>query len=144
MQIQELANRLGVSQRTLRHYEATGLLNPERGSNGYRVYNESDFRRAERVRDLIATGFSTREILAMAPCLSDDGAGACEGGLADLQHKREQIDRLIAELESKREAVTTRMDSFAASLRSHPNKESKHHATSPPDTSIPDRLSRRR
>jgi hypothetical protein len=36
---------------------------------------EADLRRAGRIRDLIATGFSTREVRAMAACLSDEAQG---------------------------------------------------------------------
>jgi MerR family copper efflux transcriptional regulator len=87
MRIKEAAETLGISERALRHYELQGLLAPGRDANGYRRYGPSDLRRAERIRDMIATGFSTREIRAMAPCLDDDGAGPSEGGLAGLEHK---------------------------------------------------------
>lgn len=37
--VQELAERAGISGRTLRHYHQIGLLEPDRvGSNGYRYY----------------------------------------------------------------------------------------------------------
>ncbi|MGP5069726.1 MULTISPECIES: MerR family transcriptional regulator [Psychrobacter] len=116
MQIQKFAALIGVSPRVLRHYEAAGLITPRRNDSGYRIYDDNDLRRATRIRDLIAAGFSTREIYAISPCLSDDGAGACEQGLAGLKHKREQIERLILELKDKHEAVTAQIDSFNTSL----------------------------
>lgn len=57
---------------------------------------------------MIATGFTTREILAMAPCLTDEGAGACEAGLTDLRHKLAQIDRLIGDPKARRSATFDR------------------------------------
>ena len=118
MQIQEISKLIHVSPRKLRHYEAAGLLEPRRNDSGYRIYNESDLRRAIRIRDLIAAGFSTREIHAMSPCcLSDEGAGVCEEeGLASLQYKREQIDALMIELKNKRELITARMNDLRATL----------------------------
>ena len=109
MQAKEAAKRLGITQRMLRHYENSGLMDVGRSGNGYRVYSEADLRRAGRIRDFIATGFSTREIRAMAACLSDDGAGPCEGGIEKLLEKLEHIDRLQADLNERREAVLDRI-----------------------------------
>ncbi len=109
MQIREAAERLGITERMLRHYEKAGLMEARRSENGYLSYTDADLRRAGRIRDLIATGFSTREVLAMAPCLSDEGAGPCEDGIPQLLNKLDQIDRLRADLDAKREAVLDRL-----------------------------------
>lgn len=109
MQAKEAAERLGITQRMLRHYEKEGLLDVSRTLNGYRSYSEGDLRRAGRVRDFIATGFSTREIRAMSACLSDEGSGPCEGGIAKLTEKLMHIDRLRADLDEKRSAVLERL-----------------------------------
>ena len=109
MEAKEAAGRLGITQRMLRHYEQEGLLDVSRTLNGYRSYSDADLRRASRIRDFIATGFSTREIRAMSACLSDEGAGPCKGGTVKLIEKLEQIDRLRAELDEKRSAVVERL-----------------------------------
>ncbi|WP_208981545.1 MerR family transcriptional regulator [Roseibium alexandrii] len=109
MQAKEAAERLGITQRMLRHYEKEGLLEVSRTLNGYRSYSDADLRRAGRIRDFIATGFSTREIRAMSECLSDEGAGPCEGGIEKLTEKLEHIDRLRAELDEKRSAIIDRL-----------------------------------
>ena len=116
MQAKEAAETLGITQRMLRHYEKEGLLDVARSLNGYRVYSPSDLRRAARIRDFIATGFSTREIRAMSACLSDDGAGPCEGGIEKLAEKLEHIDRLRAELDERRSAVLERIKVLRNSL----------------------------
>jgi DNA-binding transcriptional MerR regulator len=125
MHIKEAAARVGTSERMLRHYEEQGLLEPHRSENGYRSYSEADVRRAIRIRDLIAIGFSTREVRALAPCLSDEGAGACESGLVDLERKLEHIDNLRADLDRKRAAVLERMSDFRTAL-SKPNRKARH------------------
>ncbi|TDK48796.1 MerR family transcriptional regulator [Antarcticimicrobium luteum] len=143
MQIKEAAAHLGVSPRSLRHYEQAGLLTPTRDANGYRHYGPADLRRAGRIRDMIATGFSTREVLAMAPCLSDDGAGACEAGLADLEHKLSQIDRLITDLQARRRTTLERIAQFRGTL-SNANNERKDPGHDPdPRIAVPDRVPRR-
>jgi DNA-binding transcriptional MerR regulator len=116
MQIKEASDHLGLSPRSLRHYEQASLLSPSRDTNGYRIYSPADLRKAGRIRDMIATGFSTREILKMAPCLTDDGAGACEAGLTDLEHKLSQIDRLIADLQTRRQTTLERISNFRNDL----------------------------
>lgn len=142
MQTHEAAERLGISARRLRHYEKAGLLEIARDANGYRRFSPSDLRRAGRIRDLIATGFSTREIQAMAPCLSDEGAGPCEAGLADLTHKLEQIDRLLEELQQRRASTLARIERFRDSLSPHPETESSGHESAN-DPAVSDRLSGR-
>lgn len=116
MQAKEAAERLGITQRMLRHYESEGLLEVGRTLNGYRSYAETDLRRAGRIRDFIATGFSTREIRAMSACLSDEGSGPCEGGVEKLREKLEHIDRLRTELDEKRSVLIDRLGTLQNSL----------------------------
>lgn len=42
----EAANRLGITQRMLRHYEKAGLMSVHRSEKNYRHYSEADLRRA--------------------------------------------------------------------------------------------------
>lgn len=122
MQAKEAAERLGITQRMLRHYENVGLMQVQRSEKGYRQYGEADLRRAGRIRDFIATGFSTREIRAMSACLSDEGSGPCEGGIAQLATKLEHIDRMQADLNMRRNAILDRLAVLQAAL---PSKEAK-------------------
>ena len=47
LQIGEVAERTGVTQRTLRFYEEKGLLKPpSRMDGGFRLYSEADVKRA--------------------------------------------------------------------------------------------------
>lgn len=53
LQIGEVAERTGVTQRTLRFYEEKGLLQPpSRMDGGFRLYSEADVKRVERIRRL--------------------------------------------------------------------------------------------
>ncbi len=144
MQIAEAADKLGLSARSLRHYEQVGLLSPPRDANGYRNYGVVELRRVRSIRDMIATGFSTREVLAMAPCLTDEGAGACEDGLANLEHKLSQIDKLIADLQSRRQATVDRTDSFRGALSHHSSERNSPDYDPPDNIAVSDRLSRRK
>lgn len=53
LQIGEVAERTGVTQRTLRFYEEKGLLRtPTRMDGGFRLYSEEDVKRVEKIRKL--------------------------------------------------------------------------------------------
>jgi DNA-binding transcriptional MerR regulator len=53
MQIGEVAERVGVTQRTLRYYESIGLLAPAgRLEGGFRLYSEDDLHRLEQIVEL--------------------------------------------------------------------------------------------
>jgi DNA-binding transcriptional MerR regulator len=64
MQIGEVAERTGLTQRTLRYYESIGLLPPaSRMEGGFRLYSEEDLRRLDQIVQLKRLlGFSLAEI----------------------------------------------------------------------------------
>jgi DNA-binding transcriptional MerR regulator len=54
----ELAERTGVSVRTLHHYDEIGLLSPPwRTEVGHRLYSVRDILRLQQIRSLRALGF---------------------------------------------------------------------------------------
>src|SRR5919202_3727803 len=65
----EVAERLGVSPRTLKYYEELVLVEPEtRSPGGFRLYGEEDVRRLERILRMKGMGYSLaaiRELLAV-------------------------------------------------------------------------------
>ncbi len=67
LQIGEVAERTGVTQRTLRFYEEKGLLRPPtRMDGGFRLYSENDIQRLERIKRLKRLlGFPLAEIKEM-------------------------------------------------------------------------------
>lgn len=116
MRAKEAAEKLGITQRMLRHYEKAGLLNIERADNGYRSYTATDLRRIERIRSFIAIGFSTREVLSMSACLSDEGAGPCEEGIGLMLEKLKHIDQLRADLDRRRNAIVDHISALQKAL----------------------------
>jgi DNA-binding transcriptional MerR regulator len=66
-QIGEVAERTGVTQRTLRFYEEKGLLRPpSRMDGGFRLYTEEDIQRVQEIRRLQnLLGLSLAEIKLM-------------------------------------------------------------------------------
>lgn len=68
LQIGEVADRTGVTQRTLRFYEERGLLKaPSRMEGGFRLYSEEDVARVEQIKRLQnLLGLTLAEIKEMA------------------------------------------------------------------------------
>lgn len=63
MHIGELAERTGLSLRTIRHYDDVGLLPAlARTGGGFRVYSEEDFERLMVIRQMKPLGFSLEEM----------------------------------------------------------------------------------
>lgn len=72
LKIGELAKRIGVTVRTLHHYDAIGLVKPSaRSDAGYRLYNRNDIARLHRIQALRGLGLSLAETDAM---LAGEGA----------------------------------------------------------------------
>lgn len=67
LQIGEVAERTGVTQRTLRFYEERGLLKPPtRMDGGFRLYSEEDVSRVEQIKQLQSLlGLTLAEIKEM-------------------------------------------------------------------------------
>jgi DNA-binding transcriptional MerR regulator len=68
MKIGELSTRTGVRHRMLRYYEQQGLLDTQRGSNGYRSYGEDAPVIVAQIRGLLAAGIPTHVIRDIQPC----------------------------------------------------------------------------
>jgi len=97
--IQEVARLAGVSSRTLRHYDAVGLLPPSStGVGGLRYYDRGDVLRLQRILLLRELGLS---LAAIADLLEqqDDAADALRGHLEQLRGNRRRLDRQIASVE---------------------------------------------
>ena len=115
MRIGELAERAGVSTKTVRYYESLGLLaEPERTGSGYRVYDPAALDRLRFIRDAQATGLSLTEIRSILE-LKDHGERTCEHTRSLLHRQIDDIDARIAALtESRRTLVALAAHADAA------------------------------
>ena len=98
-QIGEVADRTGLTRRTLRHYDDLGLLVPATRSSGdYRLYDEGDLLRLLQIQNLKALGLSLPEI---AEALADpdlDATTTLRSHLAQLEEAVEAQQRLMDRL----------------------------------------------
>jgi DNA-binding transcriptional MerR regulator len=103
--IGELAQRTGVSHRSLRYYEQQGLLLAERDANGYRRYASDSVRTVARIRRLLAAGLTTEVIRGVLPCVGDGDPremDLCPELLRTLRRELGEMDARIEELQRTR------------------------------------------
>jgi DNA-binding transcriptional MerR regulator len=107
LKVGELAQRTGLTVRTLHHYDAIGLLKPSLHTEaGYRLYTAGDVARLQQVLSLRQLGFSLDETRS---CLDRPGFSPLEVIGLHLVRLREQI-------ESQRR-LCERLEGLAAHLR---------------------------
>jgi DNA-binding transcriptional MerR regulator len=92
----EFARRVGVTVRTLHHYDRIGLLKPrEHTHNGFRLYGDDDVVRLQQIVTLKFIGFPLRDIRRI---LQTKGSGLREALRAQrrtLEEKRRHLDAAI-------------------------------------------------
>jgi DNA-binding transcriptional MerR regulator len=115
-QIGEVAERTGVTQRTLRFYEERGLVEPpERMEGGFRLYTEEDIVRIEyikRLQDLL--GFTLAEIKEMVE--SEDLQKQIIATFRpdrELPARQQRAERIIDALETQLEVVERKIDQLS-------------------------------
>lgn len=119
--IGELARELGVSTRTIRFYETSGLIAPER-INGARVYGRRDRARMHIILRGKNLGFSLEDIREYLRLYDDDPNQVSqtqmlmqkvEAAIAALEHKKVDLERTLGELK----ALQARAADFLARKR---------------------------
>lgn len=120
MRIGEVAARTGLSLRTIRHYEETGLVTPSaRSQGGFRLYTENDVARLMVVRRMKPLGFTLdqmRDLLDATDRLDGDvvlGTGEREA----LLERVRTYQREAAEQVEKLRVQLSRAEDFEATLR---------------------------
>ena len=126
MRIGELAERTGVSVRSLRYYDDQGLLLAERTAGGQRVYPEAAVDRVIRIQELFAAGLNSSKVRDILPCMRDADGGPSEQAtpllVEELRSERMRIDRQIAEMRRTREVLD---EVIVAASQESPRSESR-------------------
>jgi DNA-binding transcriptional MerR regulator len=105
MRIGELAERSGLTAKTLRFYEQAGVLpEPEREKSGYRNYHDDAVARLAFVKAAQAAGLTLSEIRQVIVVREHEGA-PCSHVVALLDAHATELTRRIVELTALREQV---------------------------------------
>lgn len=118
MKIGEVADRVGLSLRTLRYYEESGLIIPAgRTSGGFRLYSERDVQRLLLIMQMKPLGFSLeqmREVVQDLDTLGDRGRHD-DTAVADARGRLELVRVEVEE----RYTVARRQLEIAGMFRDH-------------------------
>jgi len=122
----ELARRCGVSDDTIRHYEAKGVIAPaQRGANGYRRYTAAHVAQVETVRRALRIGFSLDELARIFKQRAQ-GRPPCREVRDLAQRKLAEINDRIAELSAVRDTLSHTLESWNARLDATPADQPAH------------------
>lgn len=111
MRIRELAAQAGTTTRTLRYYEAQGLLPTGRSANGYRVYDDYHVRLVREIRSLQAIGFSLEDVRPFVECLlaGHESGDDCPASVDVYRRKLAYLERHIADLRDVHDRLSERL-----------------------------------
>ncbi len=114
-QIGEVAERTGVTQRTLRFYEERGLLQPaERMDGGFRLYSDQDVERINLIRQLQSLlNLSLGDIKEMVD--AEELRAEIRATFSpdrDLPARLKRTEKVTEALERQLEIVDTRLDAL--------------------------------
>lgn len=105
--IGELANEFGLNPKTIRYYEAIGLLPaPQRSAAGYRLYGTADRERLNFIAKAKAIGLTLQEIGEIL-ALRDGGTEPCPHVQDLLERKLAAVDEQLRLLGDVRTELLT-------------------------------------
>ncbi len=107
MRIGELAEKSGVSVRSLRYYEEQGLLHSNRSDSGQRQYLEGTVGRVRLIQQMYSAGLSSKTLLELLPCLEAPIEKYAPLLVKRLVLERDRIDAQITELMQTRDRLET-------------------------------------
>ncbi len=124
MQIGHVAERVGLSLRTVRYYEEVGLLTPAgRSQGGFRLYREAQVERLRLLKGMKPFGLTLEEIRELVELIDRSDAPDAVGaelapGLEKYRDRAdERIDKLerhLAEVRKLRTGIVARVERLGA------------------------------
>ena len=126
-QIGEVAERTGLSLRTIRYYEEMGLIAPSaRTGGGFRLYSDTDVSRLMLIKRMKPLDFSLEEMRDVLGIL--DSFDAVGGGGEDASALVERLgmyhDAALARVEALQQQLAI-AEEFAADLRREVTRQKK-------------------
>jgi DNA-binding transcriptional MerR regulator len=119
LQIGQVAERTGLSLRTIRFYEENGLVVPTaRSEGGFRLYSDDDVARLEVIKRMKPLGFTLEEMQQLLILLADLAAAGAENRDALTDRLQMFHEAATARVTALREQLAV-AEGFAATLAEH-------------------------
>jgi|SRR5690625_1235483 len=125
MKVKEVAELVGISVRTLHHYDEIGLLIPSATTDvGYRIYSDENLETLQQILFFKELGFPLKKIKEIIDSPSFERQEALELQHKMLLEKRRRLDKMIGTLEktiqhSKGDIHMSNQEKFAGFDFSH-------------------------
>ena len=102
----QVADLAGVTIRMLHHYDEIGLLSPSgrRSAAGYRIYDELDLERLQRILFYRELGFALEEIATIVDDPRTDAVGHLRRQRGLLAGRIERLQKMVAAIDYEMEA----------------------------------------
>lgn len=105
MHIGEVADRTGLSHRTIRHYDEVGLVVPSgRSDGGFRLYTEADVDRLLLIRRMKPLDYRLDEMKALLEAVDAVRADASDA------EARERLSGFAEDVAARRAALQRQLD----------------------------------
>lgn len=100
MKVKEIADLVGISVRTLHHYDEIGLLIPEETTNaGYRIYSNENLKTLQQILFFRELDFPLKKIKKIIDSPSFDRQEALEIQHKMLLEEKNRLDKMIRTIE---------------------------------------------
>lgn len=117
MQIGEVAERTGLSQRTIRYYGEVGLVAPSsRTDGGFRLYTDRDVEKLELIKKMKPLDYSLEEMREVLGLLAELDTPVAGGRRAELVATLTRFRAGAEERRTRLRAQLTAAESFVAQL----------------------------
>src|SRR5690625_6684607 len=120
MQIGEVAERTGLSQRTIRYYGEVDLVSPSsRTEGGFRLYTDDDVARLEVIKKMKPLEYTLEEMREVLDVIAELDAGPPAARRAELTA---QLVAIRSEATARRDRLAKRLaaaESFISQLDDH-------------------------
>ena len=130
LQIGEVADRTGVTQRTLRFYEERGLLKPpSRMDGGFRLYSEDDIARVEQIKRLQSLlGLTLAEIKDMVEAeeIKEELRATYRPDL-EVDERLKRVKKRIEVTERQDSIISTKLEAMAVMKKELEEKLTHYH-----------------
>ncbi len=113
LKIGQVAKQAGVAVGALRYYESLGLLQSERGANGYRYYSTEAVHQVQFIKKAQTLGFSLEDIGEVLAVYQQGGV-PCEFVQSLLNEKIQQLEAQIKEMRTIKAGLEQYRDRWAA------------------------------
>lgn len=114
MLIRDLSLRTGASIRSIRHYEAKGLLDVRRLPNGYREYTDDAIAKVKAIQLYLNLGLTTDNIAQIINCptLPQNDSPLCKEAYQLYKTKLDEVNKQLEILRSIQLRLQERMKEF--------------------------------